>query len=192
MPEVPRVRTTINVTVAAAALVAALRAAGEEPHRQEAELLLGQLWLETGRGAACDNHNVGNITSGSRWTGNFFRPVWYTVTPESSPHLQHLHEQMLAGKAPSAFRAYADFEHGFSDYVANLLHTFPGIVLGARSADAMAVSQAIRSSGYNPDNPVAPTAASLASLQREFEGAGVFAALPLAGALRDTQPPDSC
>lgn len=192
MPEVNRVRTPIDVHSAAAALLAALVAAGETPHRDQAQLLLGQLWLETGRGAACDNHNVGNITAGPRWTGDIFRPAWFTVDDSSSPRLVELNKLMKAGKAPNAFRSYNDFDHGFGDYVSQLEHTFPSIVAAARAGDAQAMGTAIRTSGYAPDAP-SSTGSSLASLQREFDAAGVFATLPKADPpAPDSVPPDSC
>jgi len=179
MSEVARIRTPISVTQAAQELVAALVALGEKPSRQEAELLLSQIWLETSRGNSCDNHNPGNISATPKWTGSFFRPAWFTVDATSSHNLQVLHEAMLKGRAPNAFRSYQTFQAGFEDYVRMLFVAFPSIIRAARRDDALALSQAIRSSGYNPDNPVIPTSLSLQSLQREFRARGVFAALPL-------------
>lgn len=188
MREVPRVKTPVSTGAASQFLLAALVANGEQPHRQEAQLLLAQLWLETARGTACDNFNPGNITAGSKWTGDIFRPAWFTVTDKSSAKLKQLHALMLKGQAPNAFRSYDTFERGFADYVTQLLHTFPSIVRAARSADASAVARAIKSSGYAPDMQPG-TDKSLDSLRAEFERGGVFRALPLAPAPSGSSPP---
>ena len=193
MREVPRVQTPVSVKDAAEHLVTALRAIGDQPHRTQAELLLAQLWLETGRGVHCDNNNVGNITAGPAWTGDAFRPAWFTVDEHSSARLRELHDAMAKGKAPSSFRSYATLDAGFADYCRQLATRFPSILRAARAGDAHAVSAAIRASGYNPENPIDATAASLRSLANEFARGGVFAALPLAppAATPPQSPPSS-
>lgn len=184
MPEVARISTPLLVGQAAAELVTALRAAGEEPSREEAELLLAQLWLETARGSACNNHNPGNLTKGN--TADFFRPAWFTVDATSSPHLVALHTAMLAGQAPSAFASYPTFARGFADYVRELQHQFPSLLEAARTGDPQAFGAAIKTSHYAPDAQPG-TGNSVASLVREFRAAGVFRDLPLAPAVA---PPD--
>src|SRR5882724_216034 len=163
MPEVTRTLTPIPIGSAAPALLDALHTAGVEPNGDQARLLLAQLWLETARGTACNNRNVGNITDGPKWTGDFFRPIWFTVDASSSPHLVDLHDKMQKGQAPSAFRAYESFAHGFGDYVSQLVHTFPSILSAAETGDAAATATAIKTSGYAPDAPPG-TDRSLASL----------------------------
>lgn len=184
MPEVARTSTPLTVETAAAELLAALRAHGIEPNGDEARLLLGQLWLETARGSACNNHNPGNLTKGN--TADFFRPQWFELTPESSPRMVTLHAAMLAGQAPSAFASYDSFERGFADYVRQLQSQFPSILEAARTGDAEAMGNAIRTSHYAPDAG-ATTGKNLASLAREFATRKVFADLPLVPAVA---PPD--
>jgi flagellum-specific peptidoglycan hydrolase FlgJ len=166
--------------------VGALAANGEHPHQREAQLLLAQLWLETGRGSACNNFNVGNISASSKYEGGAFRPAWYTISEGSSAQMKRLHEQMLKGQAPSAFRAYATLEAGMGDYVHQLNTTFQSIVAAARSGDALATANAIKTSRYTPDIDPPAVAKSLDSIAKEFAARGTFAALPLAGA---SQPP---
>src|SRR2546426_1746352 len=131
MPEVPRISTPLTVETAAAELLAALRAQGIDPNGDQARLLLAQLWLETARGSACNNHNPGNLTRGN--TADFFRPQWYELTEASSPRMATLHAAMLAGQAPSAFASYDSFEHGFADYVRQIKSKFPSILEAART-----------------------------------------------------------
>jgi hypothetical protein len=190
MHEVPRIRTPVSEQLAASALVTALAALGEHPHQREAELLLAHLWLETGRGTACDNCNVGNITASDRYEGGAFRPAWFTVDDSSSPKMLNLHNEMLKGRAPRAFRAYATLEAGMGDYVGQIFHTFISIVQAARAGDAEAMAQAIRTSRYTPDAPIG-TGRSLDSIAKEFASRGTFAALPLAGA-SPPAPPEVC
>jgi hypothetical protein len=191
MHEVPAIATPVSEEGAASALVAALAAQGEHPHQREAELLLAQLWLETGRGHACFNHNVGNISASDRYEGGAFRPPWFTIDATSSPQLVNLHNEMLKGRAPRAFRAYATLEAGMGDYVGQIFHTFHTIVDAARSGDAEAVASAIKTSRYTPDAPLG-TGRSLDSIAKEFAARGTFAALPLAGASATPQAAGSC
>lgn len=181
MPEVPRTVTPLAVPSSSAQLLSALRAGGIEPNGDQARLLLAQIWLETAAGKSCNNMNPGNITAGPKWAGDFFRPLWFTVDASSSAKMVELHNKMLKGQAPNAFRAYDTFEHGFSDYVSQLVHTFPSILRAAETGDAGAVASAIKTSGYAPDAPPG-TDRSLATLARQFEAAGVFAQLPKAEA----------
>lgn len=181
MHEVPRIRTPVSEPAAAGALISALAAIGEHPHQREAQLLLAQLWLETGRGTSCNNFNVGNISASSKYEGGAFRPAWFTVTDTSSTQLKQLHDMMQRGQAPSAFRAYATLEAGMGDYVHQLSTTFKAIVDAAGTGDALATATAIKSSHYTPDIDPAAVAHSLDSLAKEFASRGTFAALPLAG-----------
>jgi hypothetical protein len=181
MHEVPLIRTPVSEHDAASALVAALAALAEHPHQREAELLLAQLWLETGRGNACCNFNVGNISASDRYEGGAFRPPWFVIDASSGPLMVNLHNEMLKGRVPRAFRAYATLEAGMGDYVNQIFHTFHTIVDAARLGDAEAMAAAIKTSRYTPDAPLG-TGRSLDSIAKEFASRGTFAALPLAGA----------
>lgn len=183
MTELARVRTALTDTAAAPLLLAALRVGGVQPSQDQARLLLAQLRFE-GLGS-CNNHNVGNITTTDTGSRDFFRPAWFDVDPNdpsADPQLVKLHNLMLAGQAPRAFRSYPDFGSGFSDYVHELQTRFPSILSAAATGDAQATANAIKSSGYTPDAP-SSLGTTLASIVREFQGRGVYADLPpLAGA----------
>jgi type II secretory pathway pseudopilin PulG len=163
---------------AAVELEAALRKAGvTDLHQDMAALLLAQLAFETGNGTACDNRNVGNITTSDRTSRTFFRPAWFTVTPESSPRLRELNAAMQKGQAPRAFVAYQDFVDGFRDYARELRTQFPTIIAAASTGDAQATAAAIKSSNYTPDAP-SSLGATLDSLRRGFLAKGLFSSLP--------------
>jgi len=163
---------------AAAELLGALTTAGvADLHQDMVALLLAQLAFETGQGQACDNRNVGNITTGERTSRDFFRPAWFEVTEASSPKLRALHDAMLKGQAPRAFVSYPSFAAAFGDYVRELRVQFPTIINAAHTGDADATAAAIKSSNYTPDAP--PTlGATLDSLRRQFLAKGFFASLP--------------
>jgi hypothetical protein len=183
MPEIPRVSTPISEAAAADELVHALEAQGETPNQAQAALLLAQLIFE-GAIVACKNHNVGNITTTSDASKDFFRPIWFDLADPEIPALKPadkakivaLHEQMVKGKAPRAFRSYDDFTAGFHDYVWELIHQFPDIIAAARRGDADAMAAAVKKH-YTPDAP-SSLPATLASISAAVLARGRFAQLP--------------
>jgi hypothetical protein len=186
--EVARVRTALSDTTAAPLLVGALRAAGVQPTREQGRLLLAQLRFE-GLGA-CNNHNVGNITTSDTSSRDFFRPTWFLPDDPNDAQQAKLHAAMLTGKAPRAFRSYPDFAAGFADYVHELVSRFPSILSAAATGDASATAAAIKSSGYTPDAP-SSLPSTLTSIVRDFDSRGLLAELPpLAPSPRPPQPPD--
>lgn len=116
--------------------------------RESASLLLALIWVETARGHVVNN-NVGNITASDAWPGGAWRPPWFA--PSSDPHLAELHARMLAGQAPSAFRAYDSLPEGFADFARVLQHTFPSVLEAARTGDAAAFVSALHDSRYSTD-----------------------------------------
>ena len=178
MPEVPRTRTPFEMSTAAVDLLDALNGAGvADLHQDMAALLLAQLAFETANGKACDNGNVGNISTSDKTRRDFFRPAWFLVTDQSSQRLRDLNAAMQKGNAPRAFVSYPSLAAGFADYVRELRAQFPTIISAAHTGDAEATAAAIKSSHYTPDAP--PTlGATLDSLRRQFLQKGFFASLP--------------
>lgn len=177
MPEVPRERTPIAMTAAAVELEFALRPTVPDLHQDMAALLLAQIAFETGNGAACDNHNIGNISTVDKTSRTFFRPAWFTVDASSSPRLRDLNAAMAKGQAPRAFVSYTDFFDGFDDYVRELRQQFPTIISAARSGDADSLAAAIKSSNYTPDAP-SSLGKTLDLLRKSFLARGLFSSLP--------------
>jgi hypothetical protein len=164
--------------------------------RESASLLLALIWVETARGTGCFNWNVGNITASDAWAGGAWRPPWFA--PSTDPHLAELHARMLAGQAPSAFRAYDSLPEGFADFARVLQHTFPTVLAAARTGDAAAFVSALHDSGYSRDYTARHIAtfrdlsAHFAALVSSFPagaivaGGGVLAALGLLLVLKHT------
>jgi len=144
MQIVPTVVTPINAEQARVHLVASMPGID----RDTGTLLLALIWIETA-GGHLQNCNAGNITAGDRWPGNAWRPPWFTVDASTPPKLVALHEAMLHGKAPSAFRAYDNMLAGFQDFVRTLQRQFPSVLEAAKSGDAAAFVRALHDSGYS-------------------------------------------
>jgi len=112
------------------------------------------IWVETGRGRSLIQYNVGNLASGGFsggvdvpwWSGSYWRPAWYDNS--GSP----LHAKMLAGQAPSAFRAYDDLTAGVRAFVELLSKPKYSPVLAAAAADSpeQFVTQ-LNACGYSKD-----------------------------------------
>jgi hypothetical protein len=131
MSEVPATRTPITREQAAAALVAAW----PDVDRETAAMLLALAWMETGQGHNAVQHSPGNITAGEEYP-SLWRPPWYPEpTPETPAKLVRLHELMLAGRAPKAFRAYPNWEAGFSNFRTFLLQNYERLLAEASTGD---------------------------------------------------------
>lgn len=152
MAEVPRIRTPQPRE----ALEQGLALQRGLTRRQRC-FLLGQLLIENGNGESIHNHNLGNLIVPLSQQGGpipFWRPPWFEVGPESSERHKELHELMLAGEEPSAFRAFGSFEEGLSFYVKRVRERFPSLL---RASSPSAFVSAWRSSGYTPRLNVAAT-----------------------------------
>lgn len=156
---VPAVVTPISAEHARDALAAAMPGID----RESASLLLSLIWVETARGHMM-NWNAGNITASAAWAGDAWRPPWFA--PSEDPRLAALHERMLAGTAPSAFRAYNSATEGFADFAHVLQRQFASVLEAARSGNPAAFVQALHDSGYSRDYTLAhvPTFAQLREL----------------------------
>jgi hypothetical protein len=182
MQIVPAVSTPITAEQARVALVAAMPGID----RETGTLLLALVWIETARGHLM-NHNAGNITAGPQWPGNAWRPPWFEVTAETAlhPHLIELHEKMLHGQAPSAFRAYGSLLEGFQDFGHVLRNQFKSVLEAAKTGDARAFVAALHDSGYSRDYSPAHVP-SMTQLQAEL--GQQFAGFPSAAQVSNAAP----
>lgn len=165
MPEVPRVNTPATPVQLASHLVHQHRAIiGKTPTRQRAELLLAQLLTETANGASQQNWNPGNISTHPSSGHDYWRPPWYP--DDHDPKYDQLHAEMVAKRAPEAFRAYADQAAGMAAYVGLLKARYPDLLSAASSGDAGRFARTIQSSSYCPDCEPSGTAKTLATYVR--------------------------
>lgn len=170
---VPRVATPKSLEVIAAELRDAYAAEiGRQPDATTAELLTAQILIETANGASIKNNSPGNIAASATWPGDAWRPPWFDEPTEATkPRDRALHAEMLAGKAPSAFRSFDTFERGMRDYVGTLQRQFPSI-LAARTP--LELARAIYDSGYTRDHKPEEIAPTLAQLVADVRRSGVF------------------
>lgn len=153
---VPAASTPISPEHARDALLAALPGLD----RESAALLLALGRVETG--GVPMNNNPGNVSASSRWEGDAWRPPWFEPN-NPSPKLAALHERMLKGEAPSAFRSYPSAPLGYQDFARVLKGVFPSVLAAAKTGDPAAFVGALHDSGYSRDYTAAhiPTFVSL-------------------------------
>lgn len=177
MLEVPRTPTPLPFDRLRPLIEAAFRALGRELSGVEAVNLTALVAVETSRGKAIQNGNVGNYSASRSYPGRVWRPPWFA--DEKHP----LHRPMLEGKVPEAFRAYDSNEEGALAFAKLLLSTsYAPLMRAAASPDADAFRVAL-SERYSPDYANSRTTETFRQLQREL-GLNVSAApVALAGLL---------
>lgn len=182
MAEVPSQKTPISLTDAAGLLVPALeKRLHRQPYRQMAKMFLAQLWNETARGLSSIGHALGNImaagfTNGVEhfvWSGDYWRPPWFRDVTHP------LHADMLAGKAPSAFRAYASHALAMDDYANTVLgQKYHELAKAAETGDPLIFAKAVSSTGYTYGLDIPGTAKQYALFAASFDAAHLFDTLP--------------
>lgn len=137
MNVVPRKNTPVSEDSAHQAISRAYgETFGKSPETNELALLHALVWIETAQGKSVQNFNLGNITASENFPGDAWRPPWFELDENSSPRDTELHELMLKGKAPRAFRSYPSLEAGARDFVRTLRASFPEVLIAARESDS--------------------------------------------------------
>lgn len=143
MPEVPRQNTPASLDDLAR------RLEGKGLSRRQRCHMLAQIAIETAQGRSIQNNNVGNlIVSSAQLTSRpFWRPSWFELDEQSSERDIELHQLMIEGKEPQAFRAYGSLDEGLADYLRMVRSSFPSLLSAGSPA---AFVRAWRDSGYTP------------------------------------------
>lgn len=187
---VPTLGTPVSLAALKAAITAAFTAEGRPLTPTQVVNLTVLAAIETGQGGSMKNYNVGNITASARYGGQAWRPPWYHPPgPEAPPRLRKLHAAMLAGQAPSAFRAYLSLEEGARDYARQLIRTFPEVLAAANQTDPNVLRLALGQKYSRDYLTSASTTRTIGSLQQKLglaaaggaAGAGGAAVLALLG-----------
>ncbi len=167
---VPMQTTRLTAEAAKSHVESAWRAVfNEEPDPEQLALMMALVWIETARGNSIQNFNFGNITVAESYSGKAWRPPWFEVTEASSERNKSLHEAMLAGKAPKAFKAYDSAQEGALDYLRFTNRVFPNVLEAAKSGDPDTFRQAL-AKGYSKDYENTKATATFATFQKEFGG----------------------
>jgi hypothetical protein len=97
-----------------------------------------------------------------------WRPPWFDPNEaRGNPRNERLHLEMLAGRAPSAFRAYASREEGARDFARVLARSFPEVMRAALVPNAESFRAALaRKYSRDYSNPNATKA--IAQLMSEY------------------------
>lgn len=155
---------------------------GEAPDRDRAELLLALIWIENANGASIIRNNWGNLATKPSFGGDYWRPAWFDLDqvqamPDSAKRarLLDLHQRMVDGRAPEAFRAFATQADGLRAWLRFLSSPAMRPVLeAASSGNAVAFAHAIFSSGYCPDPECKAAGPSYARQRDLIHNAGYF------------------
>lgn len=184
MGEVPATATPLASTETAPAFIRAWATEfGTTPSRIEAEWLLALLWNENARGRAIIQHNWGNLSTQPSENRSYWRPPWFDRAKiEAMPEprrsqMLRIHERMLAGEEPQAFRAWPDHETGARQWLKSLRNTFPRILKAAKKNSAVALQDAVFESNYCVSPACKTIAPSYRSLRNEIRREGLFANL---------------
>jgi hypothetical protein len=181
--EVPATATPVSKQEAISLLTVALTdQLGQPPPEQVGVYSLALAWVETSQGRSIIQNNAGNVScndDGRGWSGNYWRPPWFTG---DNPKFAALHLRMLEGQAPRAFRAYPSQQAGWNDFVHEVVRRKP-LLAAMMSDDPLAVAMALHDTNYSKDYG-AQHAETFRSLVAGFRAAGdfrQFKGLPLEG-----------
>lgn len=157
-------------------------ATGGMPSRSLAELLLALLYVETANGASLQNFNWGNLSANPATGGDYWRPPWFDLEriaaiedPAKRARMESLHAQMLAKKAPEAFRAYGSHEQGAASFVALLLRPkMQPLLAAAETGDAVRFAHAVHSTAYCPDEACKNAGPTYDRVRAEMRAANIL------------------
>lgn len=185
--EVPRTPTPLEPAETAQKFLEAWEEVfGGRPNRSQAEWLLSLLWNENRSGEAIIQHNWGNLST-KNFQAAYWRPPWFRLEdieamqePARSRHLA-IHQRMLEGKEPEAFRAFSDHETGARVWLERLRERFPTILEASLENSAVAMQDAIFESGYCASPACRTNAPRYQQLRDEIRALGLFQKLRSAG-----------
>jgi hypothetical protein len=187
MQIVPTVYRALDPAETAGAVFAAFSLPGHPAPLSLVKILCALIWHETN--GHPPGFGIGNVAAAgfvngeevSSWTGLAWRPPWFEIDDSSSERNKTIHAEMLAGREPSAFRAFSSIGEAVGSWRALMVRRFQSMLEAAARGDVRAFAHAYRDSGYcgNCD----PDAAEAALNRRlgELEAKGAFAALPQGG-----------
>ena len=181
--EVPRTPTPLGPEPTARAFLDAWGVVfGGTPPKSQAEWLLAFVWNENRRGEAFIQFNWGNLST-QNFNAPYWRPPWFRLEeieamaePQRSRYLE-IHERMLAGEEPEAFRAFSDHAAGARAWLERLQTRFPEILEASLKNSAVAMQDAIFESGYCASPLCKTNAARYAELRAEIQKLGLFSGL---------------
>ncbi len=155
MQIIPTVYAALDPAETARAVADAFTVGGRRPPRGMVEILCGLIWHETNGhppGFGIGNISAAGFVNGaevSHWSGLAWRPPWFEEPGDgATDRNRELHEAMLEGHEPSAFRAYNSLSEAVASFRDLLLRRFPQMVEAAAAGDPHAFGRAYVESGY--------------------------------------------
>lgn len=142
----------------------------QSPPEALAVYTLALAWIETGRGQKINNNNAGSVSCRDDGAFDFWRPPWFSG---DNPSYAALHQAMLDGKAPRAFRSYESAMEGWNDFLREVLRR-KSLVAAMLADDPSAIVRALVETKYSIDYKP-QHAETFRSLAKEFRSRGRFA-----------------
>jgi flagellum-specific peptidoglycan hydrolase FlgJ len=173
MPATGRFIPATKTTITKAMFNAALHEAWPGVTRPAAAVLWAQYAIETGRGSACWNNNIGNVKKSSNdgWDYTMLHSVWEILGGKKEV-FQPPHPQTW-------FRSYASLGQGMRAQLDILKKRWPKAWRFVELGDPDAFARALKAGGYYTA-PVEQYATALKSLSAEYlKDAGT--AVPIVG-----------
>jgi hypothetical protein len=160
MTAVPLIRTTCTTDE----LAAAIREADPTFTRQAAGIVWAQWALETGRGEACWNHNVGNVktTPAQAAAG-----VPYTMLPGTTEYIGGVLMTFQPPDPQTWFRAFASLAEGMAHHLAFLKRRYGNAWPSLLSGDPTTFATELKARGYYTA-PLATYAGAMRHLHAEW------------------------
>jgi hypothetical protein len=168
---VPRLPTPVGMEALPDLIEAAFHVLGTRITPTQRANLGALVALETSRGRAIFNGNVGNISAGQSYAGPVWRPPWFEVTDASSARELALNQAMREGRAPSAFRAYDSVQQGVLDFARLLLGQAYAPLLRAANGNDVDAFRRELAARYSPDYSNTAATRNLEKLRAELGGA---------------------
>lgn len=182
MSEVPATATPLTRDATAEIFLPAyLEVFGELPDQNRAELLLAQVWLENANGQSIIQHNWGNLAT-VPGASDYWRPPWFDLDkvqamPEGAKKSRYLalHDRMLKGTVPQAFRAFPSHVDGARAWLRLLAKERMRPILDAASSGSPeAFARATFDTGYCADQECKHAGPSYAKLRDQIRAASYF------------------
>lgn len=165
--KVDKVKTEVTEPQMAQAMIEAWKSLfGNQPSKEQIAILMSQNALETGHRAKMWNYNVGNITTGPKWQGDYWEGLdWlYEYLPPDQTGIPQRQKKTIKLQ----YRAYPTLLDGAKDYLRVISSgRYSKAWQSILHPDVEAYSKALKQSGYYTADE-APYTKGLQSLFKHF------------------------
>lgn len=171
--KVERIKTEVSEPQMAQAMIEAWKSLfGAQPSKEQVAILMSQNALETGHRKQMWNYNVGNITTGKNWTGDYWEGLdWlYEYLPPDQTGFTARQKKTIKLK----YRAYPTLLEGATDYLKVISSgSYSKAWQNILKPNVEEYSKALKQSGYYTADE-APYTKGLQTLFKHFSTSGAY------------------